>query len=95
MIEHASDCAVHNEPALPVGPCNCGAVAFVRYRRSQIAELRPYIEGESMERISVSVADEGAGSPKAGDMIARNPKNHDDQWLVAAKYFADNFEPVS
>ena len=25
--------------------------------------------------------------------IARNPKNHDDQWLVAAKYFADNFEP--
>jgi hypothetical protein len=27
-------------------------------------------------------------------MIARNPKNHDDQWLVAAKYFADNFEPV-
>jgi hypothetical protein len=21
---HASDCAVHNAPALPVGPCNCG-----------------------------------------------------------------------
>lgn len=21
---HASDCAVHNGPALPVGPCNCG-----------------------------------------------------------------------
>jgi len=27
-------------------------------------------------------------------MIARNPKNHDDQWLIAADYFADNFEPV-
>jgi len=27
-------------------------------------------------------------------MIARNPKNHADQWLVAAKYFADNFEPI-
>jgi hypothetical protein len=27
-------------------------------------------------------------------MIARNPKNHADQWLVAAKYFADNFEPT-
>jgi hypothetical protein len=25
-------------------------------------------------------------------MIARNPKNHDDQWLVAAQYFSDNFE---
>ena len=21
--EHDSDCAVHNEPALPNGPCNC------------------------------------------------------------------------
>jgi hypothetical protein len=32
--------------------------------------------------------------PKEGDMIARNPKNHKDQWLVAAQYFADNFEPI-
>jgi uncharacterized protein YozE (UPF0346 family) len=26
-------------------------------------------------------------------MIARNPKNHDDQWLVAKQYFENNFEP--
>lgn len=67
---------------------------FIRYRRSQIAELRPYEPGEPMDRISVSVPDREAGSPKPGDMIARNPKNHDDQWLVAAAYFADNFEPI-
>lgn len=24
-VLHASDCAVHNAPALPVGPCDCGA----------------------------------------------------------------------
>ena len=24
MIEHWSDCAVHNEPATPNGDCNCG-----------------------------------------------------------------------
>lgn len=24
---HASDCAVHNEPAMPKGPCSCGAVS--------------------------------------------------------------------
>jgi len=24
--EHWSDCAVHNGPALPPGPCNCGAL---------------------------------------------------------------------
>jgi hypothetical protein len=28
-------------------------------------------------------------------MIARNPKNHADQWLVAAAYFADNFEALT
>lgn len=68
---------------------------FKPYRRRQIAELRPYVEGEALSgRVSVSAADQEAGSPKAGDMIARNPKNHDDQWLVAAAYFADNFEPA-
>jgi hypothetical protein len=65
---------------------------FKRYRRKQIAELRPYVQGEDMDGISVSDADAKAGSPKAGDMIARNPENHEDQWLVAAQYFADNFE---
>lgn len=24
MVEHWSDCAQHNEPAEPNGPCNCG-----------------------------------------------------------------------
>jgi hypothetical protein len=47
-----------------------------------------------MTRVSVSAADKGAGSPKLGDMIARIPKDHGDQWFVGAQYFADNFEPV-
>jgi hypothetical protein len=67
---------------------------FAQYRRKQIAELRPWKPGDDMERVSVTAADSEAGSPKVGDMIARNPKNHADQWLVAAQYFADNFEPV-
>lgn len=66
---------------------------FTEYRRSQIAELRPYVEGESMSGISISQPDVAAGSPHLGDMIARNPKNHADMWLVAAQYFKDNFEP--
>ena len=69
---------------------------FTRYRRSQIAEFRPYEPGESLsDRVSVSASDREAGSPKPGDMIARNPKNPDDQWLVAAAYFADNFEAAT
>ena len=68
---------------------------FKQYRRSQIAELRPYVSGEILEKkVSISEADKLAGSPKIGDMIARNPKNHQDQWLVAKKYFEDNFEPI-
>lgn len=69
-------------------------MTFTQYRRKQIAELRPYEDGEDMSAVSISQPDKDAGSPKAGDMIARNPKNHADQWLVAAAYFADNFEPV-
>ena len=66
---------------------------FKQYRRRQIAELRPFQPGETLDgQVSVSAADREAGSPKPGDMIARNPKNHADQWLVAAAYFADNFE---
>lgn len=68
---------------------------FQQYRRKQIAEIRTFEPGETLsDRVSVSAADRDAGSPKLGDMIARNPKNHDDQWLIAADYFADNFEPV-
>jgi len=64
---------------------------FTRYRRVQLAWLRPYMPGESMDGISVSREDMNTGSPKEGDMIARNPANHKDQWLVAAKYFKENF----
>jgi hypothetical protein len=45
-------------------------------------------------KVSISVEDLANGSPKSGDMIARNPKNHNDQWLVAEQYFEDNFEPL-
>ena len=75
-----------------------GNTWFKQYRRSKIAELRPYIPGERINdydcpHVSISEEDLKAGSPKLGDMIARNPKNHADLWLVAAHYFADNFEP--
>ena len=67
---------------------------FKPFRRKQIAELRPWVEGDDVDHVSISEEDLKEGSPKEGDMIARNPKNHNDQWLVAAQYFADNFEPV-
>ena len=66
---------------------------FKQYRRRQkVSELRLYVEDEDLGGVAISPEDLEAGSPKAGDMIARNPKNHDDKWLMAAEYFADNFE---
>ena len=44
--------------------------------------------------VSISQADIDNGSPKLGDMIARNSKNHKDQWLVAKEYFEENFEEI-
>lgn len=67
---------------------------FRKYRRKAIAEIATWSPGFDMTRVSVSPADKDAGSPKDGDMIARNPENHDDKWLIAADYFAANFEPT-
>ena len=83
---------------------------FKQYRRTQIAEMRPVTDWDIKAyqvdkeihlirdpefKVSISDADRQNGSPKLGDMIARNPKNHLDQWLVAEQYFKDNFERVS
>lgn len=78
---------------------------FKNYKRSQIAEIREVTEAD-IDRfksygkieysftgiVSISQADLENGSPKIGDMIGRNPKNHNDQWLIAEQYFKDNFE---
>ena len=66
--------------------------AFKQYRRKQSAELIPWEIGMSLPGVSISKSDADAGSPREGDMIARNPDNHADQWLISAEYFAKNFE---
>ena len=63
---------------------------FRQYKRKGLSEMRPYIVGEDLSEISVSDQD----VPVKGGMIARNPKNHDDQWYVAKEYFEDNLELV-
>lgn len=55
-------------------------------------EMRPYVNGENMKGIHVSQQNAQIGCPKEGDMIARNPKQHSDQFLVAKKEFEENLE---
>jgi hypothetical protein len=69
-------------------------MGWKQYKRKGLSEMRPYVAGEDVSGVSISETDKAAGSPKEGDMIARNPKNHGDQWLVAQKYFEDNLEPA-
>lgn len=37
---------------------------FRQYKRKQIAELRPWCQGDAMDRVSVSIADREASAPK-------------------------------
>ena len=69
-------------------------MTWKRYKRKGLSEMRPYQIGEDVTDVSISDYDRENGSPKLGDMIARNPNDHDDQWLVAEKYFLDNLEPA-
>jgi hypothetical protein len=81
---------------------------FKQYKRKQISEMRKVTEADIEQYaskdyisifgwqyvVSISSSDKANGSPKIGDMIARNPKNHNDQWLVAEQYFNDNFDNI-
>jgi len=70
------------------------------YRRTGLSEMRPYVPGEDLTGISVSEADRATMAEDArrgmvtGGYIARNPKNHADQWYVAQTYFDENLEPL-
>jgi len=62
---------------------------FKQYKRKGLSEMRPYVQGEDMDDVSVADVD----NPETDmGMIARNPKNHKDQWYVARQYFEDNLE---
>ena len=67
---------------------------FKQYVRTNIAEMAEWEPGFDTTHVSISEPDKAAGSPKEGDMIARNPENHEDMWLVAKDYFKSNFKPV-
>lgn len=74
------------------------------YRKKHLQPMRPVTDEEielgrliittttSRRAISVSKEDLQNGSPKKGDMIAINPSNANDQWLVSKEFFEANYE---
>ena len=63
---------------------------FKKYIRKGFSEMRPYIPGEDLGNVSITDVD----IPEKGGMIARNPKNHKDQWYVAKQYFQENLKLI-
>jgi hypothetical protein len=78
-----------------------GVKMFKQYRRKQIAELRDLQPTEDKHLLienGVSVSKEDLMLDEEEfrkGKVARNPKNHNDEWYVARKYFEDNFEEIS
>ena len=60
------------------------------YQRKGTSQMRPYIPGEDLTGISVDPED----TPEEGGMIARNPKNPNDEWYVSREYFEKNLVPI-
>lgn len=58
MSNHYSDCAVHNGPAYPAGPCDCGggetSEVPTRYRRGDRIER----DGQILEFIEAEIEGE-------------------------------------
>ena len=63
---------------------------YKNYRKKNVQPMRPYIQGETMDGISVNAED----TPEIGGMIAYNPENPDDRWYVGKQFFAHNYEEV-
>ena len=75
---------------------------FKQYKRKGLSEMISVTEftknGGNLSKVSLSSPDHllQTHNPDEFELgfVARNPKNHDDLWYVAKKYFDDNLEPV-
>lgn len=57
--EHWSDCAVHNEPALPAGPCDCGAQDDAEIARILAIPDAEILAGATPEHLAALAAEPG------------------------------------
>ena len=64
------------------------------YTKKKLQELIPWTPDLPMGLVSVSVFDKNNGSPKKGDLIAINPEDATDMWLVAESFARDYYHYV-
>ena len=88
MPDHESDCAVHNEPAMPAGPCDCGTGIV----EAMAAELMSRVNAPESEiyaaaRATFAIALDHMREPSEGMLAACNGA---DRLSTAAMVDADN-----
>ncbi len=59
------------------------------YRKVAIQPMRPYVVGEDLTNVSVSIED----TPELGGMIAIGADN-DARWYVSKTFFEENYELI-
>ena len=64
------------------------------YRVGDPVQMKPWSPDMDMEKVSISQVDRLNDSPNEGDMIARNPNNKDDQWLVSKAFYREFYRPL-
>ncbi|USN16775.1 hypothetical protein STRZYGA_00540 [Brevundimonas phage vB_BpoS-Strzyga] len=84
--QHDSDCAQHNEPAMPAGDCDCSAkehdgLPVAGYQKqSQEAVDLVNENKEAEERLLRLIDDLGNGRSSTGELFAADPR-----WLAIAR----------
>lgn len=82
---------LHDGRALEITNPKKGKTQMQEYRKKGVTPMEPWTPEVDMEGVSVAEEDKVAGSPREGDMIATNPDNPADRWLVAKAYFEKNY----
>ena len=62
-----------------------------KYRKSTVTEIMPWSADVSMDAVSMGPEDRASGHPREGDMVARNPANPSDMWLLTKEFFEANY----
>jgi hypothetical protein len=62
------------------------------YRKKGLIEAERWMPGMNMDGVTINDLDKQGGSPRDGDMIARDPSNPRDSWLISSAYFEANYE---
>lgn len=61
---------------------------FESMRKTATTDIRPYVDGEDLSHLTTELK----GDPVDGGKIARNPKDHSDQWYITPESFKQNYE---